>query len=169
MGVAFFRATFLTGVLSDTERVESNVHRCQQGTDSEIWQSLSRRESSLLHRFCPGYRNLHVMSLPPSEKTSTGFTSLWSEVRTVMDLVLDFSFKRFVTPHLIRVLYALSLLAAVLAAVTWMFSGFSVGLIYGLFTLVTGPVAFVIYVLTARVLMEVILAIFQIAEKVRKD
>ncbi|HEY1083438.1 MAG TPA: DUF4282 domain-containing protein [Prosthecobacter sp.] len=105
------------------------------------------------------------MNEPPSEKPA----SLWSEVRTVMDLVLDFSFKRFVTPHLIRILYALSLLAATLAAIGWMFSGFRVGWFYGLFTLITGPVAFVLYVLTARVIMEVVLAIFQIAEKVRKD
>lgn len=101
----------------------------------------------------------------PTPKEAT----LWSEIRTVMDLVLDFSFKRFVTPHLIRILYALSLLAAVLAAVGWMFSGFRVGWFYGLFTLITGPVAFVLYVLTARVMMEVILAIFRIAEKVGKD
>lgn len=109
------------------------------------------------------------MSNPTLEKPAAGATSLWSEVRAVMDLVLDFSFQKFVTPHLIRVLYALSLIAAVFAALGWMFSGFRVGLFYGLFTLVTGPVAFVIYVLTARVIMEVILAIFQIAEKVRKD
>lgn len=109
------------------------------------------------------------MSEPPSEKTTSGAASIWSEMRTVMDLVLDFSFKKFVTPHLIRILYALSLLAATLATITWMFSGFSVGWFYGLFTLITGPVAFIIYVLTARVVMEVILAIFQIAERVRKD
>ena len=94
-------------------------------------------------------------------------TGLWSEMRAVMDLVLDFSFQHFVTPRLIRVLYALSLLAAVLATVTWMFSGFGSGLIHGLFTFVTGPVAFLIYILCARVVMEVILAIFQIAEKLR--
>ena len=109
------------------------------------------------------------MSEPPSEKTTSGAASIWSEMRTVMDLVLDFSFKKFVTPHLIRILYALSLLAATLATITWMFSGFSVGWFYELFTLITGPVAFIIYVLTARVVMEVILAIFQIAERVRKD
>ena len=48
---------------------------------------------------------LLTMSAPPPDKP----TSLWSEVRTIMDLVFDFSFKRFVTPHLIRILYALSL------------------------------------------------------------
>jgi Domain of unknown function (DUF4282) len=94
-------------------------------------------------------------------------TTLWSEMRAVMDLVFDFSFQHFVTPRLIRVLYALSLLAAVLATVTWMFSGFGNGLFHGLFTFVTGPVAFLIYILCARVVMEVILAIFQIAEKLR--
>jgi len=109
------------------------------------------------------------MSAPPTEKLPSGATSLWSEMRAVLDLVLDFSFKKFVTPHLIRILYALTLLAATLAAITWMFSGFAVSVFYGLFTLITGPVAFVLYVLTARVIMEVILAIFQIAEKVRKD
>lgn len=108
----------------------------------------------------------------PSDKNSSTATTLWSEVKAVLDLVLDFSFQRFVTPHLIRILYALSLLAAVLAAISWMFSGFFTqngGFFYGLFTLVTGPVAFIMYVLTARVIMEVILAIFQIAEKIKKD
>ncbi|SKA77415.1 protein of unknown function [Prosthecobacter debontii] len=109
------------------------------------------------------------MSAPPPEKTPTAAATLWTELKAVLDLVLDFSFKHFVTPHLIRILYALTLLAATLAALTWMFSGFRSSFLYGLFTLVTGPVAFVLYVLTARVAMEVILAIFQIAEKIRKE
>jgi len=90
------------------------------------------------------------------------------ELRALMDLVLDFSFKRFVTPRLIRVLYVLSLLAATLAALTWMGSGFAHSMLYGFFTLVTGPLAFVLYVLTARVMMEIILAIFQIAEQAQR-
>jgi len=89
-------------------------------------------------------------------------------MRAVLDLVLDFSFQHFVTPRLIRLLYALSLLAAVLATVTWMFSGFADGILNGVFTFVTGPVAFIVYVLCARVVMEVILAIFQIAEKLKE-
>ena len=100
----------------------------------------------------------------PPGKSST----LWSDLRAVLDLVMDFSFQHFVTPRLIRLLYALSLMAAVLAALTWMFSGFGQSMLYGLFTFVTGPVAFILYVLSARVVMEVILAIFQIAEKLRE-
>ncbi|HCN77510.1 MAG TPA: hypothetical protein DIT13_10000 [Verrucomicrobiales bacterium] len=94
---------------------------------------------------------------------------VWGELRAILDLVLDFSFKRFVTPQLIRVLYALSLLGALLGTLAWMFGGFKDGITHGVFTLVTGPVAFVIYVLAARVVMEVILAIFMIAERSRRD
>jgi Domain of unknown function (DUF4282) len=97
---------------------------------------------------------------PPSTPAT-----LWSEIRAVADLVLDFSFQRFVTPRLIRLLYALSLLGAGMATVAWMFSG--TGLLNGLFTFITGPVAFLVYVLCARVVMELILAVFQIAEKLR--
>jgi uncharacterized membrane protein len=104
-----------------------------------------------------------------TEPTAHKPATLWSELRAVLDLLLDFSFQHFVTPRLIRLLYALSLIAAVLATLTWMFSGFGSGnYLYGLFTFVTGPVAFIIYILSARVVMEVILAIFQIAEKLRE-
>ncbi len=91
--------------------------------------------------------------------------SIWGEARALFALLFDFSFKHFLTPRLVRVLYSLSLLAAVLSALAWMGSGFREGVMMGLFTLVTGPVAFFIYVLAARVLMEVVLAIFRIAER----
>lgn len=95
--------------------------------------------------------------------------SPWSVLRALFDLVSDFSFREFVTPRLIRVLYALSLIGALLSALAWMFSGFSVGVLYGLFTLVTGPLAFVLYVLAARVVVELILAVFLIAERARRE
>lgn len=104
----------------------------------------------------------------PTARPRVRAASTLSELRAIFDLIWDFSFKRFITPRLIRLLYALSLLAATLAALAWMGSGFSKGLMFGLFTLVTGPLAFLLYVLTARVVMEVILAIFQIAEHVQQ-
>jgi len=112
----------------------------------------------------------------PAEKAAPSATprgeslagSVWSEARALFALLFDFSFKRFLTPRLVRVLYSLSLLAAVLSALAWMASGFTEGVMRGLFTLITGPVAFLLYVLTARVLMEVVLAIFRIAEHIEK-
>ncbi|MBL9179495.1 MAG: DUF4282 domain-containing protein [Verrucomicrobiaceae bacterium] len=98
---------------------------------------------------------------PPS-----ALSSLWQQIRAVLDLVLDLSFKRFVTPRLVRMLYVLSLLAAVFYAGSWMFSGFKSGTLSGLFTMVTAPVAFLLYLIFARVTVELILAIFRIADKI---
>jgi hypothetical protein len=107
-------------------------------------------------------------STPPEPKPSL-LANAWTLTRAVMDLVMDFSFQKFVTPKLVRIIYALSLVAALLSGITWMFSGFKDGSItHGLFTLVTGPVAFFVYVLCARVAMELILAIFAIAEGIKK-
>lgn len=89
--------------------------------------------------------------------SGSALSSLWRQIRTVLDLVLDLSFKRFVTPHLVRMLYVLSLLAAVFYAGSWMMSGF--------WGLITAPVAFLLYLIVARVGVELILAIFRIAEK----
>lgn len=104
---------------------------------------------------------------PPTSRRSL-FANLWSLVRPTFDLVMDFSFKKFVTPKLVRVIYALSLLAALLFALTWMFGGFKTGITYGLFTLVTAPLAFLFYALFARMTMELVLAIFSIAEEMKK-
>jgi hypothetical protein len=88
--------------------------------------------------------------------TTSVLSSLWLQIRAVLDLVLDLSFKRFVTPHLVRMLYVLSLLAAFFYAVSWMFSG--------LWGFLMAPVALLFYLIVARVTVELILAIFRIAE-----
>ncbi len=108
------------------------------------------------------------MSTPdPGSQQPKSFTEVKATLGALMDLLLDFSFKRYVTPHLIRLLYALSLGAAVLASLTWMFSGEG-GVFSSLFRLVTGPLAFLLYMISARVTMEVVLAIIEIAERMRQ-
>jgi Domain of unknown function (DUF4282) len=106
---------------------------------------------------------------PASTSHNDGLLSaVWAETRALIAMLFDFSFKRFLTPRLVRILYSLSLLAALLSALAWMASGFRDGVMQGLFTLVTGPIAFLLYVLTARVAMELVLAIFRIAEHIEK-
>ncbi len=92
------------------------------------------------------------------QSPGSALNALWRQVRAVLDLVLDLSFKRFVTPHLLRMLYVLSLLAAVFYAVSWMFSSW--------WGVIVAPVAFLFYLIAARVIVELILAIFRIAEKI---
>ena len=90
---------------------------------------------------------------PPS---SSVLSSLWQQIRAVLDLVLDLSFKRFVTPHLVRMLYVLSLLAALMYAISWLF--------YSWWCIIVAPAAFLLYLIVARVTVELILAVFRIAE-----
>ena len=104
----------------------------------------------------------------PRDARPSLVSSAWTMVRAVGDLVLDFSFKTFVTPKLVRIIYALSLVAALLSALTWMFSGFKEGVTHGLFTFVTGPLAFFVYVLCARVAMELVLAVFSIEAELKR-
>jgi len=95
---------------------------------------------------------------------SSVLSSLWLQIRAVLDLVLDLSFQRFVTPRLVRMLYVLSLLAAAFYAFSYMFSGFKNGTFTGLFQMATAPLAFLLYLIVARVTVELILAIFRIAD-----
>ena len=92
---------------------------------------------------------------PPS---SSVLSSLWQQIRAVLDLVLDLSFKRFVTPHLVRMLYVLSLLAALMYAISWLF--------YSWWGIIVAPAAFLLYLIVARVTVELILAVFRIAEHI---
>jgi hypothetical protein len=96
---------------------------------------------------------------------SSALSSLWQQIRAVLDLVLDLSFKRFVTPRLVRMLYVLSLLAAAFYAFSYMFSGFTKGTFTGIFQMITAPLAFLLYLILARVTVELILAIFRIADR----
>ncbi|MCF7785307.1 MAG: DUF4282 domain-containing protein [Prosthecobacter sp.] len=91
---------------------------------------------------------------PPS---SSALSSLWQQIRAVLDLVLDLSFKRYVTPHLVRMLYVLSLLAAFMYAISWLF--------YSWWGIIVAPLAFLLYLIVARVTVELILAVFRIAER----
>lgn len=108
------------------------------------------------------------MASDPEPESPSALSHTWSQVRAMMSILTDLSFKRFVTPRLIRLLYLISLIGAVLAALAWMVKGFSVSIAYGCFTFITGPVAFFIYMLTARVMLEFMLAVFRIAENTEK-
>ncbi|MDB6138605.1 MAG: hypothetical protein JWO94_1677 [Verrucomicrobiaceae bacterium] len=104
--------------------------------------------------------------LPPPDRGS--FSVAWREVTAIATTLTDLSFRQFVTPRIVRTLYLMSLIGAGLASVAWMFHGFKEGFLYGLFTLVTGPVAFFVYILSARVALEFMLAVFRIAENTEK-
>lgn len=108
------------------------------------------------------------MADEPPPSSSSFLSRAWGEVMTMFSILSDLSFRRFVTPRLVRLLYFISLIGAALSAIAWMVSGFKTGVFYGLFTIVTGPLAFFIYMLAARVMLEFMLAVFRIAENTDK-
>ena len=108
------------------------------------------------------------MPPPKPAPERTVLALVWRELGGLTRVLTDLSFKEFVTPRIIRTVYLISLIGAGLAAVTWMFSGFADGITQGFLHFVTGPVAFFVYLLTARVGLEVMLAIFRIAENTEK-
>ena len=108
------------------------------------------------------------MASDPLPGSSALLSRAWVEVRLMFSILTDLSFRQFVTPRLVRLIYCISLIGAALSAVAWMVSGFQTSVFYGLFTIATGPLAFFIYMLTARVVLEFMLAVFRIAENTEK-
>ena len=54
----------------------------------------------------------------------------------MFSILTDLSFRRFVTPRLVRLIYFISLIGAALSALAWMLSGFKTSVFYGVFTFV---------------------------------
>ncbi|MBN2169839.1 MAG: DUF4282 domain-containing protein [Candidatus Krumholzibacteriota bacterium] len=80
--------------------------------------------------------------------------------------LFDISFERFVTVRLVKVLFIIGLVCAVLAAVTFIIQGFEVNTGLGVIFLLLSPVVFLVYALLVRVGLEVVLVIFRIAEDI---
>lgn len=76
--------------------------------------------------------------------------------------LFDFSFKEFVTPSIIKILYALSMVCIAIYFLVTVFSGFSAGGGAGLMSLLLGVVVAALGVIAARVYLEVIMVMFRI-------
>ncbi len=75
--------------------------------------------------------------------------------------MFDFSFSQFVTVSLIRILYAVGMIAEVLAAIVFIVAGIIQGGAGGLGIVVLSIVGFVLYVFLFRVQLEVIVLSMQ--------
>lgn len=88
-----------------------------------------------------------------------------------MGSLFDFSFSKFVTTSLIRILYAVFVILAGLAAVVWIIIGVTMlgsesnGT--GLLLIILSPIAFLLLTIIIRVQLEVVIVIFRIAEYLR--
>lgn len=84
--------------------------------------------------------------------------------RGFLELLFDFSFSEFVALKIVGVLYGIAIFFAGLFALGLLLAGFGRGVGPGLLALIFAPLAFLIYVIIARVVLEGMVVAFRTAE-----
>ena len=77
--------------------------------------------------------------------------------------LFDFSFRRLVTPTLVRYIYIGSVVSAGFSALTIILGGFAQGFLSGFISLLIAPLFFLALVCLSRMTLETMLAIFRIS------
>ncbi len=78
--------------------------------------------------------------------------------------LFDMSFSEFITIRLIKVLYIIGIIVAVIIGLGMIITGFSNGAGTGLLFLLLSPVIILLYILALRIWLELIIVVFRIAE-----
>ena len=78
--------------------------------------------------------------------------------------LFDFSFTEFVTTKILKILYGILIFFAGLGALGIIVSGFYQSAGRGIVMLIISPLLFLLYVIVARVWLEIVIVIFRIAE-----
>lgn len=86
------------------------------------------------------------------------------DARGFLGSLFDFSFSSFVTSKVIKLLYALAILLAGLTALALVVAGFSDSVLAGIGALVISPLVFLLYVIGARIWLEIVIVVFRISE-----
>jgi len=82
--------------------------------------------------------------------------------------LFDFSFTEFIIPKVIKYVYLLAILLAVGSALVFIVTGFAKGILYGLVCLVLSPLVLLLYIIVARIYMEMIVVLFKVEENTAK-
>jgi len=86
------------------------------------------------------------------------------EEKSFLQILFNISFNELITLKIIRALYLLGILCAGIGAFYLIIEGFGSSFFAGLLALVFSPVVFLIYVVIARVILELIWSVFRIVE-----
>ena len=89
-----------------------------------------------------------------------------SEAKGMWEGLMDFSFRRYATPRMLKFLYAIHLLAGLIAAVAWVVLAFQQAPVQGLLALLGALVGYALWILYCRVALEVLAAVFRMAEAI---
>lgn len=79
--------------------------------------------------------------------------------------LFDFSFRSFVTSRVIGILYVISIIVLVLDSIFWIALAFRLNTALGVLTLlIIAPLIFFLMLISVRVLLEIVVILFRIAE-----
>ncbi len=78
--------------------------------------------------------------------------------------LFDFSFRDFITPTIISILYGIFLVLAGLGAIAFIVNGFRMGVGYGIIFLIVSPLVFLLIAIIYRILLEAMIALIRIAQ-----
>ena len=92
-----------------------------------------------------------------------------SQAKGMLESLSDFSFRTYAAPHMLKFLYGLQLLAGLIAAVAYVVIAFQQAPVQGLLALLGALVAYFLWILYCRVALEVLAAIFRMAEAVAPE
>lgn len=91
------------------------------------------------------------------------------EAKGMWEGLLDFSFRVYATPRMLKFLYALHLLVGLVAAVAWVVLSFQQAPVQGLLALLGALVGYFFWILYCRVVLEVLAAIFRMADAIAPE
>jgi hypothetical protein len=91
------------------------------------------------------------------------------EAKGMWEGLMDFSFRIYATPKMLKFLYALHLLVGLVAAVAWVVLAFQQAPVQGLLALLAAVVGYCFWILYCRVVLEVLAAIFRMAAAIAPE
>jgi hypothetical protein len=83
--------------------------------------------------------------------------------------LMDFSFRSYATPGMLKLLYAIHLLGGLIAGVAWVVLAFQQAPVQGLLALLGALVGYFLWILYCRVALEVLAAVFRMAAEIAPD
>ena len=91
------------------------------------------------------------------------------EAKGMWEGLMDFSFRVYATPKMLKFLYGLHLLGGLIAGVTFVVLAFQQAPAQGLWTLIAVLVGYFLWILYCRIVLEVLAAVFRMADAIAPD
>ena len=84
--------------------------------------------------------------------------------KSFFSVLFDLSFTEFITTRIVKFLFIVSIILSAIGALALISAGLEVGFVAGVASLLGASVLFVFYVLLSRIYLEILVAVFRIAE-----